>query len=53
MDNPERHLKEWIRSYFFDGKDDDDSREKAQMAADACVERMRQRGWQFEPAPIS
>lgn len=43
MDNPERHLCEWLSSCF--GFSSDAADERAQQ----CVEFMRNRGWQFEP----
>jgi hypothetical protein len=45
MDNPERHLAEWIEEAFITG-------EEAHEAARECIEFMRKRGWQFEPVPV-
>lgn len=46
MDNPERHLFEWLRDHFFLSSDEADD------AALQCSAFMRERGWQFEPIPV-
>jgi len=47
MDNPERHLKEFIRQYYYGEVSD----ETVDADAEALIKFMQERGWQFEPTP--
>lgn len=52
MDNPERHLAEWLYENMSDDRSssDDERRQHAANEATRITKFMRERGWQFESA---
>jgi hypothetical protein len=48
MDNPERHLREFIAGYYYG----EVSEETVKADADELITFMRERGWQFESIPV-
>lgn len=47
MDNPERHLREFIRNYYYGQV----SEETVEKDVAALTDFMKERGWQFDSIP--